>query len=301
MNFYSIKYVSALIVGLLFMHVIAGNDCIIRTIEESQVEKRAHDIESMIKRHYYIHASMIAGTVVVDLMQIYQLGKAIFGKSSESDTSDSGSTEPGKDIVSEEAQCNILVQLAKDIGSGFKSIFFTRKGLSILLRAFGEVSAMVIMQKLVSHYWHPDTLHWFVYARVPYQRTVRLIDEFIDELQNPMLQVEQHEFYHQSLVNGCNQLVEYSERVCAYMEYKSNRLLVITQTTIGLSIGRHLFNRTNDWVAEIRTLFEDDKPNYLKISKNITTFVSELTRQLDHFASIEGETHEERRRVKYAN
>jgi len=148
MNFYSIKYVSALIAGLLFMHVIAGNDCIIRTIEESQVEKRAHDIESMIKRHYYIHASMIAGTVVVDLMQIYQLGKAIFGKSSEPDapdTSDSGSTEPGKDIVSEEAQCNILVQLAKDIGSGFKSIFFTRKGLSILLRAFGEVSAMVIM------------------------------------------------------------------------------------------------------------------------------------------------------------
>lgn len=143
-------------------------------------------------------------------------------------------------------------------------------------------------------------MHWFVYARVPYQRTVRLIDEFIDELQDPTLQVEQHEFYHKSLVNGCNQLVEYSERVCAYMEYKSNRLDG-TQKMLGLSIGRHLFNRTNDWVAEIRTLFEDDQLNYLKISKNITTFVSELTRQLDHFASIEGETHEERRRVKYAN
>lgn len=301
------KYISVLITVLLSTHVVAGNDIMIRTIKESRVAKRAQDIESMIKRHYYIQTSMTVGTAVVQLMQIYRLGKAIFGKSSQSDAPDASTSSPaelGKDVVPKEEQDNIVVQLAKQLGSGIKNLFFTKKGLWKLVQGFGEVGSLLMMQlmmeKLITRHWHPDTLHWFVYAQVPYRRTARLIDEFIDKLQDPTLPAEQHAFYHQSLINACNQLVEYAERICAYMEYKSNKLSG-TQKMVGLSTGRYLFNRANDWAAEIRTYFADDKPHYLKINNNIAMFISELSRQLEHFASIEDETNEERLRVKYAH
>ncbi len=94
-------------------------------------------------------------------------------------------------------------------------------------------------------------------------------------------------------------MVEYVEKMCGYIAYKSDSLPGIQRTT-GYSIGRYLFNRTNDWSREITKLFNKKDINYQVIKTSITGFVIELKQQLEHFASIESESKEDRLRVKYA-
>ncbi len=271
----------------------------IAIIKEAKIIDRANEIRQMIKKHRIIQASMIVGSGAMQLMQLYQMWQLVFGKREMiAKPEDKKAVEAPVSQNNDSIWASSLRSLeygVKRLGSGVKNLFFSKDGWFIL---FGLLGGTVV-QKLVNRYIHPDTLHWFVYAHVPYKRTVRLMDGFVEKCEDEQLLKTQKKFYHESLINAANQLVEYVEKMCGYIAYKSDSLPGIQRTT-GYSIGRYIFNRTNDWSREITKLFNKKDINYQVVKTSITGFVIELKQQLEHFASIESESEEDRLRVKYA-
>ena len=277
----------------------------IATVKEAKIAHRANEIRQMIKRHRIIQASMIVGSGAMQLMQLYQIGQIVFGKGEVAVESKPEIEEKAESPVVKNAG-GILVSSLKSLGSGVgqlgsgvKNLFFSKKGWFVLFRLFASTGTMIITQKLVDWYMHPDTLHWFVYAHVPYKRTVRLMNGFIEKLEDGQLLDTQKKFYHESFINAANQLVEYVEKICGYIAYKSDSLPGIQRTT-GYSIGRYLFNCTNSWSREITELLNKEDVNYRAIKTSTIGFTAEIKQQLEHFASIESESKEDRLRVKYA-
>ena len=290
----------------------------IATIKEAKITHRANEIRQMIKMHRIIQASMIVGSGAMivgsgamKLMQLYQFfraGQSFFGKEKVAIEPESNKGKVASEVQNEikapvsENTDGILASSLKSLesgvrmfGFGVKNLFFYKDGWFILFGLFGGT----VVKKLVNQYMHPDTLRWFVYAHVPYKRTVRLMNGFIEKLEDGQLPDIQKKFYHESFINAANQLVEYVEKICGYIAYKSDFLPDIQRTT-GYSIGRYLFNCTNSWSREITELLNKEDVNYQVIRTSTIGFTAEIKQQLEHFASIESESKEDRLRVKYA-
>ncbi len=174
----------------------------------------------------------------------------------------------GKYVVSKENVTNKAIDLGKfACNSGFQmGMGFVMEGV------YGKLN-------------YPNTLRWYICSHVPYTATLKVVRE--------MLTSDQSDYNKQLLQEACNRLVLDGEKICGYMTYKTKQL-DIEEQQIAERTTRHFVTYYNEFLQRLSDQLVSDVVDYNIIDTMLTSFETDVKRQLKLFFYLEGETDEER-------
>jgi hypothetical protein len=269
-------------------------------LDQDVIDKKVIAIDKMITRQRYAKAFFtalgVAYTLYLFLPPVYNLFQNPVDKALD------GIDVPKKPMQKRPFR-EVFVEDCKNFGANTKDLLCTKAGWWRMAKGglffCGQVGMYHVMQKVADEVQHPDTLYWYLQAKVPYKKTTAMIKKMVHRLQYEILTDQQTQHDLSMLQLSCNQLAHYGESICAYMMYKGKELEESNQRDMAQAAARYLFNYHNDWLRSLSRQLEAEKSDYQKISEMIVSYESELAYQLKNFASIEGETKEDRRAVKY--
>lgn len=265
----------------------------IKLLDQEVIDKKAAAIESTMTREKYVLVAFTAMGIAQNVVYLAPIYFWLVGKK-----------DPNEDtiaIIQENIQkeVNPVVKLSwaeifTNFGQATKDLFCTQDGwLSIAKNGFyvgGQLSICLILKKIIDDLQHPNTITWYVSAKVPYKKITRVMSELVQRVHTRSLSVDQSDFYHLSLKNSCNQLANCGEGICAYMQYKSNSsALSQSQRSMAYASSRYLFNYHNTWIKEVSALLESEKQQYSKVEQLVISYELELAHQIKLFSSLESE------------
>jgi hypothetical protein len=259
-------------------------------LDEKAIEQKVLLIEKMIARHNYAVAGLTAIGYIQQLS--YWLPAIIEGIDYISGESSSRGALQQESVVENKEKIGFFSGIAQ----GTKDLLFTSDGWkrmgSVGLYFTGQIGAFFLFQKISEMVYHPDTLRWYIYAKVPYPKTIAFIKELSKKLSEGIDNPEELQHYQFLMNESCKQLVGYGEDMCAYMTYKSTGLSQ-HQQMLAERTARYLFNYQNDVFKKIFIELRKEKPLYGYIMAILQSYSDELKYQRKLFSSIEGETQEE--------
>jgi hypothetical protein len=286
-------------------------------LDQDAIDKKVIAIDKMITRQRYAKAFFIAlgvaYTLYLCLPPLYNFFQNPVDKAIDVpkepmqiqnpvDKALDGIDVPQKPIQKRPFR-EVFVEDCKNFGANTKDLLCTKAGWWRMAKgglfSCGQVCMYHVMQKMVNEVQYPDTLYRYLQSKVPYKKTTAMIKKMVHRLQYEILTDQQTQHDLSMLQLSCNQLAHYGESICAYMMYKGKELEESNQRDMAQAAARYLFNYHNDWLRSLSRQLEAEKSDYQKISEMIVSYESELAYQLKNFASIEGETKEDRRAVKY--
>ena len=271
---------TALCTMLLFTSIFPH----IQLLDQDSIDKKAVAIETMITRERYMLAAFTLMGVAQNIVYLLPLYHWFTGKS-QSVAADLVDAKPSPQFSWSEKFSNF--------GNATKNLLFTQEGwFSIANTGFylgGQMSILFIMNKIAHDLQHPDTITWYVSAKIPYKRTINVMRDSIQRVRRSP-SPEQLDFDKLSLKNMSIQLAGYGESICAYMQYKSSSsALSSTQRHMAQASSRYLFNYHNQWLKEVGALLESEASSYYKVEQLITSYELELAHQIKLFSSVESE------------
>jgi len=185
-----------------------------------------------------------------------------------------------------------VVQGMKNIGNDAYNLFFTSGGWLTIgkkgLTLGGYLGGFFILQRIAEQVQHPDTLRWYISTKAPYMQTTEMIKTLAKKLSTPVEDEKKRQFYHDSLVSACYQLVKYGEDICAYTLYKSMQLEDAEKESAE-RISRYIFNYNNDVFASLFNEVDKKECDYGVITHIIINYEQEMKFQRNMFSVVEGE------------
>jgi len=266
---------------IFFGSVFPANN---RRLDHKNVITKSVVIKQMITHHNYAaNALMVLGSLQaasVFLPMFMSAVNVFIGKpyNASANTIDVGSEDKPERVAFFAA-----------LSSATKDIFYTKEGWKVVVFPFiGQAVCSFLLQKINEEFFHPNTLRWYIFSKVPYVQTIRIIKKLAKQLEVQAIDEHTMRHYHDSLVSACYQLVGYGEDICAYMLYKSGELEG-EEKLAAERVARYFFNYNNDILGKIFDQLDVENPKYHMINDLIATYEAELKFQLKHFTSIEGE------------
>lgn len=179
----------------------------------------------------------------------------------------------------------------------------TKEGWVSMAQCGLSVGGYYMISKVGEALVHPDTLYWYINARAPYGRTITMMQEQLLALQD--LSPDQTDMTEQNdfMWTLYNRLVRQGELICAYMAYKV-KYLDDAEKAIGERAVNIMINSQKNWLERLAGHLKADNQQYEAIEKLLVAYRADISKQLNHFSVIEGETAYDRsvvkRRVKAA-
>jgi len=273
------KLASIVLVSALFFSHISFSVDAARLLQRDTVVKKVAEIEKKVMRERMVAAAVITAGVV--------------------------SFFSGVTIRDAELSATGIVSGSVGwIKNGFengKHLFFTTDGwLNIARFGFncaGAIGCSLITQELIKKFWHPNTLYWYVHTHVSYEAAFMSVKDAAHLLKKSDITAQQRQLYHNSLQIACFQLNRNAASVCAYMLYKGKELFP-QETVLTQKMSVYFFNYHNDWLADFIEIIESPHPDYEKLIEHCSAYEKEVKSICTQFASIEGETVEQRRAIE---
>jgi len=185
-----------------------------------------------------------------------------------------------------------IAQGMRKLGSDAYNEFFTQEGWLDIgkkgLTLGGYLGGFFILQRIAEQVQHPDTLRWYISAKAPYMQTTEMIKTLAKKLSASVEDEKKRQFYHDSLVSACYQLVKYGEDICAYTLYKSMQLEDAEKESAE-RISRYIFNYNNDVFASLFNEVDKKECDYGVITHIIINYEQEMKFQRNMFSVVEGE------------
>lgn len=271
-----IKYV-VLSVAIMFAE---SNIAQVKKLDEIRIDAKSDAIKKMIERHNSIVAGLTGLATMQQLLFFTPIFIAGFNKFFDRSVCMCGS-EP---LVQP-----VHVPFFSAMANGFKDTFCTVNGWQNLLKfCVGEAATHFVLQKVDTHFRHPDTLRWYVHTHVPYVRVLKIMKNITLKLQEHDLDERDKDHYCSLLYACCDRLSGYGEDICAYIVYKSSDLEGRT-AEMAEQMARYLLNYQNESLEAIGVELDKHEPDYQIINQLIAIYETEIRSHRDMFAVIEGE------------
>lgn len=265
-------------------------------INDSVIAK-SRAIETMITRHgYMVNALAVMGyahNIALLMPGIIGGVKYFFGDDivQSGVIANQGLSKESVEVV-KKTFTESIAQGMKNLGSDVYHQLFTQEGWLDTgkkgLTLGGYLGGFFILQRIAEQVQHPDTLRWYISAKAPYMQTTEMIKTLAKKLSIQVDDEKKRQFYYDSLVSACYQLVKYSEDVCAYMLYKSGQLEDAEKESAE-RISRYVFNYNNDALASLFNELDKEECDYGVVMHIVVNYEQEMKFQRNMFSVAEGE------------
>jgi hypothetical protein len=249
-------------------------------LEQTVIDKKALEIEKRLKQDRYIMYALTTIAVAHEIYQWVPLLKELM------------SLKPATDNVAE----NKLGFFAS-IKAGAQYLFCTKDGWVSLIQSGCSIGGFIIISQMGEKFIHPDTLRWYINAHAPYQLTIKLMQEQLRILQNPLTDQEQRTVSNEILRMLYNRLASQAELMCAYVMYKIKQFDA-AEKIVGERAKNALFASHDNWLNRIAEQLNSVEYDFKDLELLINEYQKVVAAQVNHFALVEGETQRERSAVK---
>jgi excinuclease ABC subunit A len=160
-------------------------------------------------------------------------------------------------------------------------LFGTKDGWVSIAHLGMSCAGSLVIAKVVDHFYHPDTLSWYVRTHAPYATTLEMIH---DRLADTDEQDKQVEVVHQLFERLTHQV----EAICAYMMYKK-KWLDEDEQRVAVSAVRSFYITQKKWLQRISAVLYADDVDFTRVKDLLILYEGDLAHHLNHFAVIEGD------------
>jgi uncharacterized damage-inducible protein DinB len=259
--------------------IIFGTQSSATILDQSTIDKKALAIEKRLKQERYLMYGLTTIAVAHEIYQWVPMLKDFFAPQS-------ATAEKKPDL-----------SFFQSIKAGAKHLFYTKEGWVSLIQSGFSMGGIVIISQMGEQYIHPDTLRWYINAHAPYQGTIKLMKEQVNNLQDPSIDLEQQQIHNEMVLLLYDRLVHQATLMCAYMTYKV-KYLDKAEYIIGERSKNAMLKVHHKWLHDIEEQLNSADRDYAHIDNILVSYENALTAQANHFALIEGETRRERRAIK---
>lgn len=249
-------------------------------LDQTTIDKKSLEIEKKLKQDRYMMYALTTIAVAHEIYQWVPLLKELM------------SLKPATGNVAE----NKLGFFAS-VKAGAQYLFCTTQGWASLIQSGFSIGGFVVISQMGEKYIHPDTLRWYINAHVPYQLTIKLMQEQLQVLQDPSTDQEQQKVSNEVLHMLYNRLVRQAESMCAYMTYKTKQF-DDAEKIVGERAKNALFASHMNWLNRIAEKLNVTGCDFKDLEILVDKYQEAVAAQVNHFALVEGETQRERSAVK---
>lgn len=248
------------------------------TLDQSIIDKKAVEIEAKLTRERYLMYGLTTIAVAHEIYQWVPMFKDLFAPRS---------------AVAEQQP---VLSIFQSIKAGVRYLFYTKEGWVSLIQSGFSVGGFVVISQMGEQFIHPDTLRWYISAHAPYQVTIKLMQESINNLQALNSEEECHVNTEMLQMLG-DRLARQAERMCAYVTYKVKHLGA-AEKIVGERAKNALLKTHHNYLSCIAEQLDTTEINYNAIERLLDGYQIAIAAQVNHFALIEGETSRDRASVK---
>lgn len=258
----------------------------IKKLDSAVIDCKAIAIQKMIERHELIVQGLTACAFLQQLPIIIEGVGSLFNYSMVK--------KEAKEIANAEK-----ISFFGAMSQGFQNAFFTKEGWERSWPIIaGWAATTFIMQSVQEKFQHPDTLRWYIRSHVPYGKSIVVMKKVITHLQDTHLSDQDRAFKHIMCSGLLEQLANYGEDICAYIQYKASRLEGRRKINAE-KCSRYLIHYHNDLLERIDTLLHGDISGYSSIIDLLDVYSSELMHYRQLFSTLEGESEYQEKMISF--